>query len=401
MAVIPGNSAIAFSMLREEFMPANSNSPVAFGNLRRGGTVIPNNAANNPAVNLCASVPTAGVMNLAKYRGTQKGWVYTNSVELTNYTMATAFGDNWNTNWPKTFVNNNYIWATSTGFYALIITGGLGSATLVNNHYVLGGGGVGSGAVGQHAMYINTAIKVAIQNNGAIFGGGGAGGVGGAGGTGGQGYYYTYPVVTEGPFYINAGNAFTYDAGDYFVRYQHVSGGSDYTHYIWNGANISGNLFASSPVTSFASGAYTYYLVTLSFQTGDLYCYSIKRQSQPAVVNVTPGGGGGGGGPGGRGIQRDAGMGAGGPGVPGTAGGANAGAGGTGGTGGTGGDWGLQGFMGNVGQAGGYGNYGGYGSVGAQGGAGGAGGYAIAAQTAFSLNPQGSIRGPIGPVAPT
>jgi len=97
----------------------------------------------------------------------------------------------WDQNRPVTLVNNGTIGSTSTGSYAMTISGSFPhGATFINYGYVVGAGGAGgssewliakgysqfsaTGGSGGPALYVSTGVT--IYNYGVIGGGGGGGG---------------------------------------------------------------------------------------------------------------------------------------------------------------------------------------------------------------------------------
>jgi hypothetical protein len=385
---IPASGAFRASAIRDTF-----GGPQTFrlGSYRRApaGPYVYQNAANNPATNRAAAVTVVGVpLRLNVFRSQLPGWDYVNSaVQLNNYYINSGFGDNWETNWPKAFTNNNVIGSTSVSTYAALITGGKGRVDFVNNSEIQGGGGQPNSNPGQIALRVQVTCDLHVTNNGAIRGGGGAGGVGGAGGTGGTGYYQVWTYEPSNGTYVftdgNAGPFFSYSP----------SGGGTYIK--WYSTSF---IIVSGFVTEVSSGGYVYERGPLQLQRfGNTY-YAIRRRS---LTNVYVGGAAGGaGGNGGRGIGYNSPNLGGSPGAGGGNNGGNSGTGGTGGIGGTGGSWGLPGGTGATGATGATGNYAG-GTGGSAGGAGGAGGYSIYADSAWHFPVRGTTNGPIGPTQPS
>jgi hypothetical protein len=114
--------------------------------------------------------------------------------------------------------NNSYLYASSTGTYALTLgTWPAGSEiTFINNAYVQGCGGAGGDAVtgtasggnggaGGPAMYLQ--YYTLIYNYGAIWAGGGGGGAGGAGGSFFSGTYGSMGAGGGGGGYSYAASA--------------------------------------------------------------------------------------------------------------------------------------------------------------------------------------------------
>ncbi len=111
------------------------------------------------------------------------------------------------------YVNSGiYLWASTTGNYALNITGASAGdkIILVNAGYIMGAGGNGATNVGVGSSVggpaINTPVAMNVNNTGYIGGGGGGGGgggstqlgLGGGGAGGGGGGYYSGGSYTPG-----------------------------------------------------------------------------------------------------------------------------------------------------------------------------------------------------------
>jgi hypothetical protein len=355
-----GAGEISLRTVRNEFVAGNADCSLR--SMRRGGAYVRANAANNPSVNMAAAVPTAAPINLRAFRSQARLFQYINpsATNITNGAMQNYFGDDWNVDYPKTFINNYQLLASNTSNWGFRVDGGAGTRTLINNGNILGAGAPSESAGGGHALYINSG-GLYLYNNSQIFAGGGGGGHGGAGGAGGGGYYVT--PNQEGPIYSSG--------------YSEWQSGTGATNARWQGWTF---LFQGAVgITAYAPGdGWTYYRGAL--QTGTFY--SIYRQNP--VTTYTGGGSGGGGGVGGRGQGADGANAAGTGGAPGTGGGTNAGAGGTGGSGGMGGGWGAYGNTGNTGGTGAAGNNGG-GAGGAAGTAGGPPGYWLYADSQFNF----------------
>jgi hypothetical protein len=381
---VPSTGPLRTGPIRTEY---GGTTPMRLGNYRRGNAAgwVKANAAGNIAVNHSAAVGTA-VLRMSQFRGQYKGWTYTNATVRTNsFSIGSVFGTDWTVAWPKTFINNAAMGATSTSYYACVIDGGTGGFSFVNNSEIQGAGGATTSAVGQHALRIqNTAAganRPIITNNAAIRGGGGAGGKGGTGGTGGGGVYYT-TSATEGPVWQSSPPIYQFNS--------HPSSG----RIDWNGAALVTGI--NGTVASYYIAPYTYYRGSLG--PGQTYSCYVSRNQQ--ITNNTNGGAGGAGGNGGRGIGYGAANAAGVAGAAGAAGGTNAGAGGKGGTGGTGQTWGTTGNTGATGATGATGNRTG-GVAGAAGAAGGAGGDAISAASPWGLAVTGTLSGSWSGTAPT
>lgn len=179
---LPASGAISFADLRTEYVGGSSS--ISLGDLYRGGSNIKAKEGDNPATNLAASVPTSGVIDLADFHGTAKGFKATIDSSTTNVDVDTLFGGDYDTDYPKVVDIASGVTVGGSGDEAIDIPSGLASTLTINNAgTVIGFGGASAGAAGGHA--INCAVSgVTINNSGQISGGGGAGNVGGVGGGG-------------------------------------------------------------------------------------------------------------------------------------------------------------------------------------------------------------------------
>lgn len=362
---IAASGAVSFSDLRTEFV--GGSAAISYSDLYRGGSNIRAKAGNNTGVNLAASVPTSGAINIANFRSQAKGFKFTFTSGATNQSAATLFGDDYAVNYPKDIVINNGVelGATSSSEEALEIpSGGSGTITITNNGTLSGAGGA-AGAAGGDAF--EAGVACTLINNGTIRGGGGGGG---AGGTGGGGSYTSNNSSTQ------------YNGGSYRWLTSPDSGGTmNRQKAQWNGTYVMGSQYsyANTTSTSVTIGIYTYSRSTYQgvnyFPEETLYYYSINRQYQ-STTNTNGGSGGAGGV--GAGYNQSAASGA-----SGASGGTNAGA---GGTGGTGGDFGSAGSTGATGANGNRTN-------GVAGSAGGATGNYIRGISLVTLTQSGTVQG--------
>lgn len=341
---IAASGAVSFSDLRTEFSGAGA---ISFSDLYRGGTLIKDNAANNTATNLAASVPASGTINFTNFRSTAKGWRKTFASGATNQNASTIFGSDYGVNYPKEIVINSGVTlgATSTSEEALEInSGGIGSITVTNNGTLIGAGGA-VGADGGDAF--EASVACTFVNNGFVYAGGGGGGSGGTGGAGAS-------VSTSS--YRASGN-------QYYWQYD---SGNGVTRIVWNyGVVAQGNF-----------GNPNSYGTNPKYLRGGYYCcivWTVARQD----ATSTSGGSGGTGGVG-AGYNQSASAGS-----SGASGGTNAGA---GGAGGTGGGYGAAGSNGNSGANG-------TSSNGASGGSGGAGGKYIRGLSFVTFTNNGTVAG--------
>ena len=67
---IAASGAVSFSDLRTEFV--GGSAAISYSDLYRGGSNIRSKAANNTGVNLAASVPTSGTINIANFSLSRK-----------------------------------------------------------------------------------------------------------------------------------------------------------------------------------------------------------------------------------------------------------------------------------------------------------------------------------------
>ena len=384
---VPTSGVVKFSHLRDEFMPVGSNMPVALSTFYRGGSYIKKNAANNVSINQAANVPISGAIKMSDFRGTAKGWVFTNAGTLTAYAMSTPFGDDWGVDWPKKLVNNGTIGSMSGGSNALTIpNGAMGRIDFVNNGSVQGAGGLPNSGGGGIALRINCNVRVYVTNTNTILGGGGAGGIGGQGGQGGDGNVPTW--VYEGYPGLYDRNKYDWN-GDI---------DEDATTIHWGGTIVLNRYPLGGSLTASIPGSFTYFQAAFHDTSDGYHRYYIYRGY--LTYPVFPGAAGGAGGAGGRGQGFDGAWANGSAGAPGGNAGNNTGVGGTGGTGGTGGYWGTAGSAGATGATGASGNQT-AGRAGFGGGGGGAGGYSIYVDTPWTNLGSGILYGPVGPTAPT
>jgi hypothetical protein len=182
---------------------------------------------NDTAVRQMAGV-SSGQIALSNLYSKNWSQAYSYSGTTTNVDFRTyVVNQGWDQNRPVILVNNGTIGSTSTGSYAMTISGSFpNGATFINYGYVVGAGGAGgssewliakgysqfsaTGGNGGPAIYVSTGVT--IYNYGIIGGGGGGGGsaiIGDFGywqlaesvGGGGAGYYggdrghnfYEYP----------------------------------------------------------------------------------------------------------------------------------------------------------------------------------------------------------------
>ena len=356
---IAASGAVSFSDLRTEFV--GGSSAISMSDLYRGGSNILTKAGDNPAVNMAASVPTSGLIDVQDFYSTAKAFKNTVSSSTTNVDANALFGDDYDVNYPKIIDINSGVTIGGSGDEAIDIPSGLASTLTINNAgTVIGFGGASAGAAGGSA--INCASSgVVINNTGQISGGGGAGNVGGAGGNGSY-------SQTLGPYGASvSSHTYWYYANQYNQFY-----------IKWAGSNITSGSTYGLPA-SFSSGGYTYTRGSLhsSFSCGnDNTCYNF-RVSRTGTVSTSGGAGGSFGV--GAGYNQSATNGG-----SGAAGGTSAGAGGAGSNGA------ALGTAAATSSAGSNGNS----SNGAAGNAGGAAGAAVAGTT-ITMNNSGTLHGAV------
>jgi len=361
---IAASGAVSFSDLRTEFV--GGSAAISYSDLYRGGSNIRSKAGNNTGVNLAASVPTSGTINIANFRSQAKGFRFTYTSGATNQNASALFGDDYAVDYPKEIVINSGVelGATSTSEEALQIdTGASGTITVTNNGTLSGAGGA-AGSAGGDAFEAD--IACTLINNGLIRAGGGGGGTGGVGGNGS----YT-STTTLGPY-----NSFSSHVhGAIWQTYPYANGTTVYIRFAYS-LVFSGTL--SSGQTSYTSGSHTYnrgYFNGLGGTNNDVAHWNISRTT--SSTSNSSGGSGGAGGVG-AGYNQSAASGS-----SGVAGGTNAG---TGGTGGTGGGFGSAGSTGNTGANGNVTN-------GAAGSSGGAAGNYIRGLSFVTLTQSGTVQG--------
>ena len=357
---IAASGAVSFSDLRTEFV--GGSSAISLGDLYRGGSNILSKAGDNPAVNMAATVPTSGVIDVQDFYSTAKGFKSTISSNTTNVDADALFGDDYDVNYPKVIDVNSGITIGGSGDEAIDIPSGLaGTLTINNSGSIIGSGGAANGGAGGGAIAC-AASGVTINNlSGALLAGGGGGG--GQGGTGGGGSY----TSSAGPSYA----FFTYLW--YLTQYNTV-------HVRWAGSYIlNGGNYSVFSAGTYSSGGYTY---TRGNYAGNVSCgnddncstYYISRSG-----SVSSSGGSGGAGGVGQGYNVTNASGS-----SGASGGTNAGTGGTGGAGST------YGTAGSTGSTGANGNA----SNGSAGSAGGAAGAAVSG-TSVTMNNSGTLHGTV------
>ncbi len=225
---IAATGAVSFADLRSEFV--GGSSAISFSDLYRGGSNIRAKAANNTGVNLAASVPTSGTINMANFRSQAKGFRFTFSATATNQNASALFGSDYGVNYPKEIVIDSGVelGATSTSEEALEIdSGGAGTITVTNNGTLTGAGGA-AGADGGDAF--EAAVTCIFVNNGTVRAGGGGGG---AGGNGSYESVGSFQGTGDYPYVWGATNTTLefYWAGSRVVKATGVSGAPNYTSY--------------------------------------------------------------------------------------------------------------------------------------------------------------------------
>lgn len=268
---IAASGAVSFSDLRTEFV--GGSSAISISDLYRGGSNILSKAGDNPAVNMAASVPTSGVIDIQDFHGTAKAFKNTVSSSTTNVDADALFGDDYDVNYPKIIDINSGVTIGGSGDEAIDIPSGLaGSLTINNAGIVIGFGGASAGAAGGSA--INCAASgVTINNTGQISGGGGAGNVGGAGGNGSyttsstvnetrqfySQYYSSVQVTNDGTFWMyNGSSASSSRSNGSACVPCHPAGylvsQGNYVSYGWYKIALSGN-WTTSTTNSSTGGA--------------------------------------------------------------------------------------------------------------------------------------------------
>jgi hypothetical protein len=194
-------------------MTLNSSGPISLAGttagvsieIENGGSGTAQISLNDTAVRTLAGVPSGAITMPTNFYGKSNrvtiSYTFTSSTANASLNISSISGySSGKSNITVTVNSGVYLYATSTGNYGLNLTGGTTGDTLslVNNGYIMGQGGVGSGGngaagAGGPALNIGTGIGVTINNGGYIGGGGGGGGysscgvrtTGGGGGAGG------------------------------------------------------------------------------------------------------------------------------------------------------------------------------------------------------------------------
>jgi len=252
---IASSGAVSFSDLRTEFV--GGSAAISYSDLYRGGSNIRAKAANNTGVNLAASVPTSGTINIANFRSQAKGFRFTYTSGATNQNASSLFGDDYAVDYPKEIVIDSGVelGATSTSEEALQIdTGASGSITITNNGTLSGAGGA-AGSAGGDAFEADVAC--ALINNGTIRAGGGGGGTGGQGSYESVNYLYSYSPYTW-MIRVSSGKVEVRWAG---VRYINAYIGTSTTSYgQWRRGNYVGTdstfvkYYVGQASTSYSNG---------------------------------------------------------------------------------------------------------------------------------------------------
>ena len=148
---IAASGAVSFSDLRTEFV--GGSSAISFSDLYRGGSNILTKAGDNPAVNMAASVPTSGLIDMQDFYSTAKAFKNTVSSSTTNVDVDALFGGDYDTNYPKIVDINNGVTIGGNGDEAIDIPSGLASTLTINNAgIVIGFGGASAGAAGGNGV---------------------------------------------------------------------------------------------------------------------------------------------------------------------------------------------------------------------------------------------------------
>ena len=189
---IAGSGTVSFSDLRTEFV--GGSSAISFNDLYRGGSNIKAKAGDNLSTNLAASVPANGTIDIADFYSTSKGFKFTVDSNTTNFEVDSAFGDDYDLNYPKIVDIDSGVTIGGNADEAIDIPSGLASTLTINNSGIVIGFG-GASASGIHRTTNKYEIYRQYMNStsggtGGAFGNGAgynqsatAGGTGAAGGT--------------------------------------------------------------------------------------------------------------------------------------------------------------------------------------------------------------------------
>ena len=359
---IAASGAVSFADLRTEFV--GGSSAISMDDLYRGGSNILSKAGDNPAVNLAASVPTSGVIDIQDFYSTAKGFKNTVSSSTTNVDADALFGDDYDVNYPKIIDINSGVTIGGNGDEAIDIPSGLASTLTINNAgTVIGFGGASAGAAGGSAINCATS-GVTINNTGQISGGGGAGNVGGQGGNGSYSTSTTLGYSSSTAYWKIAKNGYTDFRWIYIT-----AGSSSYAAYGYVGSHLSG-------VTSYAGYGRGPFVTTHTNLDGDQYAKSYRVIT--TTTSSSTGGAGGSFGVG-AGYNQSA-----------TNGGSGASGSNNAGSGGAGSNGAALGTAASTSSAGANGNA----SNGAAGNAGGAAGAAVTG-TSVTMNNTGTLNGAV------
>jgi len=362
---IAASGAVSFSDLRTEFV--GGSSAISLGDLYRGGSNILSKAGDNPAVNLAATVPTSGVIDIQDFYSTAKGFKNTVSSSTTNVDSNALFGDDYDVNYPKIIDINAGVTIGGNGDEALDIPSGLAGTLIINNAgNIYGYGGAASGGAGGNAINCATA-NVTINNTGEIRAGGGGGGQGGAGGSGEVNNTAAWSGREPAANWTNgsASLGYYYNSASYYFYYN----GTTWSYIYW--ATNIGN----------AGGFPSYIRIGNNEYHRGPHRGSNKYEIYRQAKTTTSAGTGGAGGVGQGYNQTNA------SGSSGSAGGTGAG---TGGNGGSGSAYAVAGVAGSTGANGNSYSSG----TGSAGSAGGAAGAAVAG-TSVTMNNSGTINGAV------
>ena len=181
---LPSSGTLTFTQIQTEFGGSN---PIALNEYYRGGSYVPNIAANS-------AIPTTGTISVSNFYNSTALFVFNQTISsnTSNYNLnssMTAAGWNGTTPVTATVTINAGVTVYGTGYSGNVgFTVGslpaLSTVTITNNGTIAGYGGFGGGtatAGGAGGVALSISYPTTLTNNTYILGGGGGAGGGGAG----------------------------------------------------------------------------------------------------------------------------------------------------------------------------------------------------------------------------
>lgn len=128
---LQSSGQIKYSELRTEYA---GSGQIKSSDLYRGGSLVRNNASNNPSTNLSANVPTSGVIKASDFYGQQRAFKFTDSTNRENKAASDYFGDDFGVDYPKILQVDSNISNTVVDGSALTFSSALtGSMSVIVN----------------------------------------------------------------------------------------------------------------------------------------------------------------------------------------------------------------------------------------------------------------------------